>query len=103
MNKPKSCAVGERFGKLVVIEILPNGYRHVRCDCGRELDMYFSQLTLGKKNACGPCSHGACPYNIGIECYERTANKCAKCGWSPDEETKRKRRITYELKNECRA
>jgi len=103
MNKPKSCTVGERFGKLTVIEITDSGYRLCRCDCGRVLNVYTGNLTLGRQTACKSCSRGACPYNIGVECYERTTDKCKSCGWSPDEETKRKRRITYELKNECRA
>lgn len=54
--------VGMRFGKLTVISkaapyVSPSGVKlpqwHCRCDCGKEVDVYYYSLLSGRSKSCG--------------------------------------------------
>lgn len=45
--------VGERFGRLTVIKILPKSHRLCLCDCGQQTDVYVSKLKSGHTQSCG--------------------------------------------------
>jgi very-short-patch-repair endonuclease len=52
---------GQRFGKLLLIERLPNykngkTYYRCVCDCGKEVIIYSYDITSGKRNKCKTCS-----------------------------------------------
>lgn len=62
----KSCGhckdpkTGDRFGKLIIIEVTPNnngGSCSVKClcDCGNEFSPIFANLINGKNKSCGNC------------------------------------------------
>lgn len=64
-QKRVNISIGNRFGKLVVIDnyepyISKTGksFRRfkVKCDCGGEIISYLTELTLGKKMACPECN-----------------------------------------------
>lgn len=69
MPAARVMAIGERFGRLVVIERAPNRrqqpsgrtYRvvKVRCDCGTELEIALSNLRSGNSTTCGCSRDGA--------------------------------------------
>ncbi|MGI0058309.1 MAG: hypothetical protein ACREBJ_00955 [Nitrosotalea sp.] len=45
---------GQRFGKLIVLDsYLPNRMTLVRCDCGKEFEVYKSSITSGHTTSCG--------------------------------------------------
>jgi hypothetical protein len=59
--RPLSIKQGQRFGRLVVIEEIDQGFGRFRtfrceCDCGQIKDVRLSHLTLGKTLSCG-CYH----------------------------------------------
>ena len=96
--------VGQRFGKLTVLEWHGtdkhrNTTWRCRCDCGNETVVRANALNMGRVKSCGclskkkPNSAISLPDKpcTGIECH---APKCWKdCGWHPDEQEKRKRMI----------
>lgn len=57
----RSPTLGERFGKRLIIKILPYkkdpaaGHVLCRCDCGREKRVKYSCLLLGEQTACNFC------------------------------------------------
>lgn len=58
MNKPKfpRCAVGDRYGKLLVLELisLPKNPRAIcQCDCGEKVTRQRGALVRGKAISCG--------------------------------------------------
>lgn len=95
--------VGQRFGKLTVLEWHGtdnhrNATWRCRCDCGRETVVRTNALNMGHAKSCG-CWGKKKPQSAvaekkpctGIECY---AQECHKdCGWLPAEQERRKRMI----------
>ena len=55
--------IGEKFGKLTVIEQVPNEYKNKKrrwkciCECGREHFANTSNLTSGRSRQCSYCAH----------------------------------------------
>ena len=45
--------LGKRYGRLVVIEVLPNRIAVCRCDCGNETMVYRNNLPRGNTRSCG--------------------------------------------------
>ena len=45
--------IGERFGKLTVLEHLPPDKKHCQCDCGNTVDVFTYNLTSGNTRSCG--------------------------------------------------
>ncbi len=92
-------AVGERFGRLVVLSeappaICPSGraVRRVRCrcDCGKETTPHLGSLHAGKTRSCGCLmlerleearrSHGDCPVGNSAPEYVAWQNMLRRCG-----------------------
>ncbi len=45
--------IGKKFGRLTVIDKLPDGKVLCRCECGKETVVYKSNLTSGHTKSCG--------------------------------------------------
>lgn len=50
--KPRTL-VGDSFGRLTVVEVLPRGYALVRCRCGVEKRVFRANLRRGLSRSCG--------------------------------------------------
>ncbi|KKL68305.1 hypothetical protein LCGC14_2126340 [marine sediment metagenome] len=60
--------IDKRFGRLVVIAVLPNNKAACRCDCGTETVIFRNNLLSGNTRSCG-CLYGHChriKHNIKI-------------------------------------
>lgn len=44
---------GQRFGRLTVLEHLPDGYVMCRCECGESKRIYVGNMRSGKSKSCG--------------------------------------------------
>lgn len=44
---------GDRFGRLTVLEVLPNRKARVKCDCGNVGEVYTVFLEIGRTSSCG--------------------------------------------------
>lgn len=49
----KSALLGERFGRLVVVDVLDGRRRRCQCDCGNESIVHRCNLTTGNTQSCG--------------------------------------------------
>ena len=99
---------GLKFGKLLVVApaedyVMPSG-KHMKrwvctCECGQIKVVRASFLLNGQTQSCG-CAKGRKPDEDKIEAcvfhpeyIDCTKLNCEKCGWYPDNEGLRKRRI----------
>lgn len=44
---------GDRFGRLVIIKLLPNRKARCLCDCGKETEVFRNNLPRGNTRSCG--------------------------------------------------
>lgn len=56
MPRPSPSIVGNRFGRLIGLERLPDRKVRVQCDCGIEKIVHMSHLVQGRTRSCG-CLH----------------------------------------------
>jgi hypothetical protein len=58
-RKPSPTVYGERFGRLIVIDVDddPSGCRAVRCDCGTEMRVAASDLLQRTRGKCDKGGH----------------------------------------------
>lgn len=52
-NQPTTALVGEKYHRLTVIEVLPRTQRRCRCDCGKEVVVFRTNLRRGFTQSCG--------------------------------------------------
>lgn len=76
--------IGDRYGRLTVTELLPNGRARALCDCGSETTVWRNNLPRGNTTSCGcvwakwvigPHKHGY----YGTPTYRCWTNMLTRC------------------------
>ena len=45
--------IGERYGRLVIIQLLNKGKYFCKCDCGNEVTLLYQNVKTGNSKSCG--------------------------------------------------
>lgn len=76
--------IGDKYGKLTIIQHLHGSYYKCKCDCGNEIEIIANRLTSGHRKTCGKCK--------GLDIVNKTFGT-----WEVLEKTNMKNKSNYFL------